>query len=81
MTQIAFCMPLVLHEFSPVAVRKSSCLNFPIFYFRTLGFLTESLVAPGVALVARLALLPLVPRLHPCGSDQFSHFLLGDTPA
>jgi len=35
----------------------------------------------SLAVVARLALLPLVPLPHSGGSDEFSHLLLGDTLA
>ncbi len=34
-----------------------------------------------LAVLARLALLPLVPMPHPGGADEFSHSLLGDTLA
>jgi len=72
MTQIAFCMLLV-----PQGLLRSPCGNRVARTFRSstfclLDFLTESLVAPGVALVG---------RLHTYGSGQFSHFLLGDTLA
>ncbi len=34
-----------------------------------------------LAVVVRLALIPLVPAPHPSGSDEFSHLLIGDTLA